>query len=462
MEKKSEFAERSLLVTYAGVKMNQRAEIVAISRTLAIHTERKTARESGKYAEIEPAHYTDADLARIDAIYEQETRKGTSPAAGGRDDRRPATAHGEGSFDGHRDDRVPRRRVRVRAVRTALLPGGLQEPAANPGVLYQERAGRPRCRPAPALGLIVGQGHRQPHGLRLRGAPANGGCTIRCRTGRATTAFVERLQDSIRKFNYMGDTQFLAGEVVGKRHEDGRYVVDLSLRGGSTSVTPSPARRRPPWHYPAASTARSACPNRRPTWRRRPSPCSSGTTRSSPSASPRARGERGRPGRRGPGLGRRNWDTSITVREWWRRLADAGYAYPSWPAGLGGGGLPRRDAMTIAVGAEQGHRAARRRDGGHPGRTDPARARHRGPARRARVAHRHGGGGLVPALQRARVRVGPGQRRGRAPFPTATSGSSPVRRCGTRRPTARTSACCWRGRKSMCPSTPASRTSPST
>ena len=43
-----------------------------------------------------------------------------------------------------------------------------------------------------------------------------------------------------------------------------------------------------------------------------------------------------------------NWDTSITVREWWRRLADAGYAYPSWPAGLGGGGLPRRDAMTIA------------------------------------------------------------------------------------------------------------------
>ena len=33
-----------------------------------------------------------------------------------------------------------------------------------------------------------------------------------------------------------------------------------------------------------------------------------------------------------------NWDTSITVREWWRRLADAGYAYPSWPALLGGGG----------------------------------------------------------------------------------------------------------------------------
>jgi alkylation response protein AidB-like acyl-CoA dehydrogenase len=42
-----------------------------------------------------------------------------------------------------------------------------------------------------------------------------------------------------------------------------------------------------------------------------------------------------------------HWDTSITVREWWRRLADAGYAYPSWPAGLGGSGASRRDAATV-------------------------------------------------------------------------------------------------------------------
>jgi alkylation response protein AidB-like acyl-CoA dehydrogenase len=42
-----------------------------------------------------------------------------------------------------------------------------------------------------------------------------------------------------------------------------------------------------------------------------------------------------------------NWDTEITVREWWRRLADAGYAYPSWPEGLGGSGASRRDATSI-------------------------------------------------------------------------------------------------------------------
>ena len=67
VEKKSEFAERSLLTTYTSVKMNQRAEIVAISRTLAIYTERKTAREKGKYSSIEPAVYSDEDMERIDA-----------------------------------------------------------------------------------------------------------------------------------------------------------------------------------------------------------------------------------------------------------------------------------------------------------------------------------------------------------------------------------------------------------
>jgi alkylation response protein AidB-like acyl-CoA dehydrogenase len=43
-----------------------------------------------------------------------------------------------------------------------------------------------------------------------------------------------------------------------------------------------------------------------------------------------------------------NWDRSITVRAWWRRLADAGYAYPSWPEGLGGSGASRGDAATIS------------------------------------------------------------------------------------------------------------------
>jgi acyl dehydratase len=78
VEKKSEFAERSVLVTYINVKMNQHGEIVAISRTLAIHTERKTAREKGKYAAIEPARYTDDDIEDLDAIYAAEEVRGAT------------------------------------------------------------------------------------------------------------------------------------------------------------------------------------------------------------------------------------------------------------------------------------------------------------------------------------------------------------------------------------------------
>jgi len=36
---------------------------------------------------------------------------------------------------------------------------------------------------------------------------------------------------------------------------------------------------------------------------------------------------------------RENWDPEVSVGEWWDRLARAGWAFPSWPAGLGGLGL---------------------------------------------------------------------------------------------------------------------------
>ena len=60
------------------------------------------------------------------------------------------------------------------------------------------------------------------------------------------------------------------------------------------------------------------------------------------------------------------WSLDLTVREWWHRLAGAGYAYPTWPAGVGGSSLSGRDARTITgllaahrvVGPPTGHLAA--------------------------------------------------------------------------------------------------------
>jgi len=42
-----------------------------------------------------------------------------------------------------------------------------------------------------------------------------------------------------------------------------------------------------------------------------------------------------------------NWSESLTVREWWRRLAGAGYAYPTWPAGVGGSGATTQEARIV-------------------------------------------------------------------------------------------------------------------
>ncbi len=44
-----------------------------------------------------------------------------------------------------------------------------------------------------------------------------------------------------------------------------------------------------------------------------------------------------------------NWDSVLTVRQWWLRLADTGYAYPSWPSGLGGSGASRPAAATVTA-----------------------------------------------------------------------------------------------------------------
>ena len=43
-------------------------------------------------------------------------------------------------------------------------------------------------------------------------------------------AFPVRQHDSMRKFNYQGDTQFLSGSVVGKRQENGLHLVDLEMK----------------------------------------------------------------------------------------------------------------------------------------------------------------------------------------------------------------------------------------
>jgi acyl dehydratase len=109
--KESAFAGSSLIEKWLLVHVNQRAEVVAISRTTRILTERKAAREREKYAKLEPAQYTDEDIARHDAIYEAETVRGAEQRSW--EDRRSAAAARQGSVRGDGLHPVSRRRLRL-------------------------------------------------------------------------------------------------------------------------------------------------------------------------------------------------------------------------------------------------------------------------------------------------------------------------------------------------------------
>jgi alkylation response protein AidB-like acyl-CoA dehydrogenase len=42
-----------------------------------------------------------------------------------------------------------------------------------------------------------------------------------------------------------------------------------------------------------------------------------------------------------------NWSLDLTLRDWWARLADAGWAFPTFPEGYGGRGLTQADARVV-------------------------------------------------------------------------------------------------------------------
>ena len=42
-----------------------------------------------------------------------------------------------------------------------------------------------------------------------------------------------------------------------------------------------------------------------------------------------------------------HWDPTRPLGEWWRDLADSGFAFPQWPEGFGGRGLSGREAKAV-------------------------------------------------------------------------------------------------------------------
>jgi acyl dehydratase len=231
VEKKSEFAERSVIMTYANVKMNQNAEIVAISRTLAIHTERKTAREKGKYSDLEPATYTDADIEKLDAIYAAEHVQGGTPRYW------EDVEVGEPVQPAAKGPLTTTDMIVFHAGGYGFIP---YEPCVN-RIAYNNRH-----RIAPfyvknehGVPDVAQRVHWDSQWAQAIGNPMayDYGVMRDCHLSHFMTdwmgddGWLVEQSSEIRKFNYMGDIHVFTGEVVGKRVENGNHVVDIEMRG---------------------------------------------------------------------------------------------------------------------------------------------------------------------------------------------------------------------------------------
>jgi acyl dehydratase len=238
--KESDFGGRSVIQVRRDVKINQRGEVVSVHRILRVLTERKTARERGKYAGIKPTTYSDEDLAKIDEVYASEQRRGAAPRYW------EDVTIGEQLPPMVKGPLTTTEVIAFHAGGYGFVPYGLKASR----LAHQNRMRIPAFFVKNEYGVpVVAQRlHWDSAWPKAICNPMtyDYGVMRECWFHHYVTdwsgddAFVVRQHDSMRKFNYHGDVQFLSGTVTSKREDDSLLLVDLAMtmtnqRGAETS-----------------------------------------------------------------------------------------------------------------------------------------------------------------------------------------------------------------------------------
>jgi acyl dehydratase len=228
--KQSEFSGRSVIQVLRDVKVNQRGEVVAVYKILQVLTERKTAAKKGKYSAIEPATYTDEDIAAIDAIYAAEQVQGASlrdfasVTVGdslGKMAKGPLTVTDVICFHAGGYGFVPYKPSVGRlayANRQRIAPFYIKNEYGIPDVAQ-------RLHWDPVWAQAIGNPMAYDYGVMRENYLYH-----YLTDWAGDDGIVLHVHDEIRKFNYIGDTQTITGEVTGTRQEDGRNLVDVAVR----------------------------------------------------------------------------------------------------------------------------------------------------------------------------------------------------------------------------------------
>ncbi len=232
--KESEFAGRTLVRTRRDVKFNQRGELVAVYRTIYINAERKAAKEKKKY-KIEPATWTKEQIAEIDAAYAAEKRRGSEKR------------YWEDINVG--DTISPIQKGPLTATEVMVFHAG--------GYAWNPQFGRPAASRIASLDRAKGpqayvpnhagvpdtayRVHWDDDWARAIGVPAayDYGVMRECWMHHAVSDWIGddgiilEQEDTVRKFNYLGDLQIVSGTVTGKDVIDGRAIVALEVKCSS-------------------------------------------------------------------------------------------------------------------------------------------------------------------------------------------------------------------------------------
>ncbi len=228
--KHSEFAGRSVIQVARNIILDQHGAVVGVYRVLRVLAERRAAREKGKNAKIEPATYTDEDIEKIDAIYAEEQPRGSEPrywedvTVG--DELRPMV----------KGPLTVTEIIAFHAGGYGFVPYGLR--SSRVGYKNRKRIGPFYVKNEYGVPDVAQRVHWDSSWSQAIGNPMayDYGVMRQCWFYHQVTdwmgddAFVTRLEDSIRRFNYQGDTQFLTGLVVAMREQDGLHLVDIEMK----------------------------------------------------------------------------------------------------------------------------------------------------------------------------------------------------------------------------------------
>ena len=224
VEKKSEFALRTVIIYAEGIYRNQRDEIVARCIGWSIRAERGTARDQGKYKEIKQYWITPEMQAQIEDMMEKEEIRGANPRywedVNVGDTTQPLVKGPLGvgemmAWELSRGGGGEVHAFKVRSLRKHPAWGW-----KNPETGASETIDQVHEQEEAAKGIAI------PAAYDV-GAQRNSWVSQGITNWMGDDGFLKNLYCEYRRFNVYGDIQFIKAKVTRKYEKDGEHLVDM-------------------------------------------------------------------------------------------------------------------------------------------------------------------------------------------------------------------------------------------